>query len=557
MHNHVFANHVASMKGRAILVLVLAIGLILAALVALPILLNMAMVKQVLLHEVEQQTGHRITARRLDIDLVPRPRLDLRQVQIDDPSSTEPLFTAERVEMAFQIWPLFEGRVVGAYAVVERPQVTIRHNETGQWTIGTRIQDASSATPTPVMPLTFVRKVLVADGLLTIVDESRRASEPIQVASLQATMTEEMPGRTARIQISGEIPQDTESAVFNLDGLIVQIQGDASAGSSEFPPVQIEATVHLHRLNLRHVAVWTGLLPVTDGLLGPAQLTAQLRLVPRSTGYDLVLSEWKAGLLDISVQGTGSLTGLGTESPSLSASLSARPVTLKQVLNQAPSTWLPTPVRAMLTEQGVDGLITVHECLVTGTIKDHLQLNVRGEVEVREGRFLPGRDQPAVRDLAAKVSFDLEQIRIAALRANYGPVRFSDGTILINNWRKDPMADARISGEVPASGLVALLNDGVISLQAEKALSQLEQVTGEIQMGAHLTGWPTKGGGISLVDADLTMRNVGFRPSGPARPLSIHPGSPEYIVHGDSRGGSRWPGRSDLGRGGRPDYAGR
>ena len=108
----------------------------------------MPMVRDAFLYEFEQRTGRRLTTEHLHLRLLPRPRLDLRQVEVFDRTSDAPLFVADRLDIAFQIWPLLEGRVVGEYVVVERPRMMIRHDETGRWTIGARVPEASPATTT-------------------------------------------------------------------------------------------------------------------------------------------------------------------------------------------------------------------------------------------------------------------------------------------------------------------------------------------------------------------------------------------------------------------------
>ena len=126
------------------------------------------------------------------------------------------------------------------------------------------------------------------------------------------------------------------------------------------------------------------------------------------------------------------------------------------------------------------------------------------------GRFLPGGTHPAVRELSATVFYDPEQIRVTALRGNDGPVRLSDGTILITEWRQEPMVDARISGEVRAADLIALLNNQGRFPQMTMSLSQYEQVTGEVGMVAHVTGRPGKGD-LDIEEVSVAIHNLGFR----------------------------------------------
>ena len=508
-------HHFQTMKGRAVLILILLVGVFIAAALAIPVVLNMPIVRDAVLHDLEQRTGHRLTTDRLDFQLVPRPRLDLRQVEFFDRTSETPLLVADRLDITFQIWSLFKGRVVGEYVVVERPRMTMRRDETGRWTIGARASNVlPGETNMPLLPMTVVRNVLLTDGVVTIADETRSAqAEPMQLASIQATIAEEIPGRTARIQISGSIPQGVGSASFNVDGSLVLFHDAAS--TAEIPDlaqrVQVEGSVRINQLDVRHMAGWFGMRPMPTGPTTAAQLVAQVRLVPRAAAYDLIVDEWRAGLLDMSFQGTASLTDLGTATPRFSVSFSSLPMTLKHVLRQVPESWMPAWLRATVEEHGIDALIIIRESQAGGFLKDDMQLSVNGSLDILEGRFSPGRDSPTIREISAKVLYDLKQVRIVGLRANYGPARFSEGTVVITDWSKDPTADVRISGEGPAAGLLSLLTDRMRVPQLAQSLDRFEQVTGEVLMVAHVAGRPLEPGGMRLVNADVMIRNVGFR----------------------------------------------
>ena len=56
-------NHFQAMKGRAVLILILLLGVFIAAALAIPLVLNLPMVRDAVLHDFEQRTGHRLTTR--------------------------------------------------------------------------------------------------------------------------------------------------------------------------------------------------------------------------------------------------------------------------------------------------------------------------------------------------------------------------------------------------------------------------------------------------------------------------------------------------------------
>ena len=491
----------------------LAIGLMAAAVLAISWSLNTQTVKNVLLHQVEQRTGHRLEFEDLELRLFPLPRLDLHQVKIFDRQIEALLLSAKHVDVALQIGPLLEGRVVATHVVFESPRVTVRRDPSGQWTIGEGKQEAASDKKrNPFGFLAFVRNLLIVDGGITILDQSGSAqTDPIFLTSLQLTMTEDIRGRSVKIRVSGEIPQGTAgSALLNIDGSLVLLNGTDEESLEAAALAQAEGAIRIHRLDIRHVAGAFGLRPAPSGFFPPVQLLGHLRLVPRSAGYDLIVTDWRAGFSDVSLQGTATVTGLGTAGPRVSADLSSSSVPLKQTLNQVPVEWIPTDLRNKLSEHAVEGFISMHDTHVEGILGQTEPIDIAGVVEIRDGRFLPGGTHPAVQELSATVFYDLKQIRVTALRGNYGPVRLSDGAVLITEWRQEPMVDARISGEVRAADLIALLNNQGRFPQITMSLSQYEQVTGGVEMVAHVTGQPGKGD-LDIEEVSVAIHDLGFR----------------------------------------------
>jgi hypothetical protein len=483
--------------------------------------LNTQVVKNALVHEVERRTGHRLVFEELGLRLFPRPRLDLRHVKVFEQQTDTPLLSAKHLDMALQIGPLLEGRAVAAHVVLESPRITVRRDPSGQWTIGGRNpESASDRKEGPLGFLAFLRNLLVVDGGVTILDQSGSGqTDPVHLTSLQLTMTEEIPGRSAKIQVSGEMLQGSaESALLNLDGSLVVLNGVDGNSPDAAVSAQMEGTIRIHRLDVRHVAGAFGLRPVPSGFVPPVQLIGHLRMVPRPVGYDLIVTDWRAGFADVSLQGTATMTGLGTVRPRVSADLSSSSVPLKQTLKQVPAEWLPADAQDKLSEHAVEGFISVHDTHVEGMLGPAERFHVTGVVEIRDGRFSPGGTHPAVRELSATVFYDLKQIRVTGLRGQYGPVRLSDGTVLITEWSQDPMVDVRISGEVRAADLIVLLNNRGRFPQLAADLSQLEQVTGEVEMVAHLAGRPAKDD-LDLEEMAVTMRNVGFRHQAVAVPF--------------------------------------
>jgi hypothetical protein len=513
MEEHIGSHAFRLMTGRVVLVLAVVIGLIAIVLLAVPLLLNTERVKRGLLDEFEQRTGHRVETEDLRLTIFPRPRLDLHDVKIFDGQSEKALLAADHVNIALQVAALLEGRAAVSYVVLDRPRMTLRHHSFEQWTIGERTPETGrEESGRPLSLLTVVRNVLIVDGAVTIVDQSRSGQrEPVQLTSLQVTMAEQIPGRRTRVQLSGEMAQKSAgSAWLNVDGSLVLLNGtQAGEPREEAGPLQAEGTIRLHNLDVRHIAGWFDLPRGPAQFVPPAQFVGHLRLVPRPDGYDLILTDWRAEISELLVRGAITVTGLGTALPHMSATVSASAVGLEDLYGKVPQEWLPVEIRNKLVEHAVDGFVTLRDTYVTGPLTNDGRLAVSGTVELRDGRFLPGEAHPAVRDVSATVLYDLKQIRVARLRGNYGPVHVSDGTAVITDWKGEPLVDLRISAEADAENTIAFLNNVDRFPRIGMSLREFENVSGTVEATAHVSGQPGKGD-LDLVEASVAIRNLGF-----------------------------------------------
>lgn len=495
-------------KGRAALVILLLLILFIVGLLALPWMLNRPTIVLALLQQVEQRTGYRVSIEASHVRIFPSIGVELLRAQVHDPASATPRFVADRLEIALQWLPLLEGRVVGKDVIIDRPRLTVSRSAGGIWSFGggTRAASPDDSAP-PVAFLQAVLNLLVVDGRITIIDELGRTPRvPMQIIVTQGTLSSEMMGRHARLQVSGEIPQEGDRAAFIWDGSLTQNQ--------EGGETQAEGDLRFHRINVRHLlSFWADPDQISDGFAGSAQMTAHLRWSPRTDGFDLIADEVRAELSDISMQGTGAVIGLGTPHPQYSSTLSAAPVTFARLLSQIPSAWISTQQRAQWADHDADGLITVQSMSFSGEMASGSRPNISGLIEIRNGRFTLDPQYPAVESLSGTISYDAAQMRMTGLRAQCGPVQLAGEDLLITQWATDPHIDVKILGSAPVGGLLETVRRFEEFPLLRDMLAQVEQATGDVEMIAHVMGRPAGGKPLALADMDLTLHHGGFRSS--------------------------------------------
>ncbi|MCS6287936.1 MAG: AsmA-like C-terminal domain-containing protein [Nitrospira sp.] len=498
-----------SMKiaGRIAFGLLLFALLYLAGLLLLPWVVDRPSLVTALLQQVEQRTGHRVTVEDSHLRMFPSVRLELLGATVHHSASpTTALVGADRVEIAVQWLPLLEGRVIANDVIIDRPRLTVRRQANGNWSLDGNIPSPPSSDPSrPFAILQFVRNLLVVEGTVTIVDEADGASgAAVQITLMQGLLTSELTGRRARLHMSGEVPQPRGRAAFTWEGSLTQ--------SQEGGRVQAEGDLRLHRVDMRHVlAFWSRDGRMTDGLSQPAQLTAHLRWLPRAEGADLLADDVRAELSDVSVQGSGSVLGLGTDGARFSTTVSAPPVSVARLLTELPSAWLSDPLRAQFKDHAVDGVITVQSMSVSGDMVAGAKPTVNGLVDIQNGRFTLATQYPPVEALSATISYDAVQVRVTDVRAQCGPIRLRGQDLLITQWATDPHVDVKIQGTAPVRGLAEAVRRLDEFPLLRDLVTELEQPVGDVEMIAHVMGRPLSGQPLSLVDADLVVHGGGGR----------------------------------------------
>ena len=492
--------------GQWLLLLVLVLVLLcVATILALPWLLNRPASMAALLQQVEARTGHRISFEQSHVEIFPSPRVTLMQPRLYAATSPDPLLFAERVEVALQWLPLLEGSLVVKDLVIDRPRVTLRRSPNGNWALGNEHSPGPDSEPTPPFALLqVVRNLLVVQGMVTLVDESASPSTSLNIIVMQAALSSEMLGRRAKLHLSGELPQAGGRAAFLWEGSITQ-QGDEDG-------IQAEGDLRLHQLNVRQVlSAWMGDGRITDGFSQPAQLTAHVRWKPGAAGYDLLADDVRAELADVSLQGSGAMLGIGTAQARFSSSLSASPVTAARLLNEVPSAWMSSALRAQFVDHAVEGLITLQSLSIAGDIAPGARPHINGLLAIRNGRFTLSSPYPPVEALTISMVFDADQLRMTEVRAQCGPLRLAGRDLLITQWATDPHIDVKITGTAPVSGLVETVRRLDEFPLLRDQVTDVEQPTGDVEMIAHVMGRPLSGQPLTLVDADLRLQRGGGR----------------------------------------------
>jgi hypothetical protein len=494
------------------LVLVVAAGLVV---LLFPLLSDPDRLKALILQQVEASIGRKIEVAEATIELFPRPHVELSRVVIRDLDGSQVFLKANRFDLVLRSTPLLRMQVVVKRLYIERPQMTLRRDRTGQWNFltpgsGKAGQDVALGNPLGLVML--IQETALTEGVVTVIDEFRPdGMRTIELTELDVAVTAQPQGLPMDVRIAGKIPAGPGSATLSLTGAVTRAATASQPDSTRPPAVQFQGAMDLLHVDLRQLMDFFGPRPIPDQVHGIASLNSRIGLVPGMSGYDMALSDMKASIENLAIAGHASLSGIMTSQPTFALTVSATPVSLDELLSRFPTPWLPLHLQRILTERDIKGTVEVVTATVTGSTTPLPHASVTGEFRVQEGQALLGRNKIPAKNLAGTVLLDPDRLRATDFTGQYGPMQITAGKFTIAFLEQGPSLDMDITGAVAAADLVTSLAASIDSPSIAKPLSQLRNIQGRTSVAFRLTGMLNEAGGLTFAGAEITPQNVSFQ----------------------------------------------
>ena len=497
----------------------------------LPYLLGPDYIQGFFLKQIERNLGRKIEVGQARLKVFPRIQLVLFQVVVRDLDPSRVFLKAKRCDLVLRILPLLRQRVVGKRLTIEELQVELRRDQTGHWnflSFPDTGEPKDQADGNPLAWLLLVRETTLINGEVTIVDESRPDGvRSIRMRALDAVMAVRPDGNRADVRLSGAIPEDQGVSTLSLAGRVIRTeplvrmtQEDVARAA---PVFQFEGSVQATNVGLRQVADFLGPRPVPDQIRGTATLRGLIRLVPGVAGYDMVLSEIKANLENLSLSGQASVSGLMTARPTFSFTFSSSAIRLDDLLNLVPAQWVHPQLQTIIKEREIRGTVEAVSATVTGSTSSELRLSLIGEFRVQQGHVLVGRDRTPAQNLSGTVFIEPGRIRVADMTGGYGPMRVNTGKAMVSFLDAGPWLEMELAGDMAAADLVSLLAKTVPSDRLSKALAELREVEGIAFPTFRIVGPLNKPAEVTFVGGEFVAQNISFRsPALPDSVLGLH-----------------------------------
>ena len=152
--------------------------LTIAAIVALPRLVDTSRVQALIASSASQALGRPVKFQSLSLSVVPYPAARLHTLEIaEDPAfGGGPFLKLDTADLRLKLWPLLRGHVEFATLVLKEPTIAVIRAPDGRWnftSLGTARETAGvsraprAGSGTPAAPATLVSRVVIDKGLVT------------------------------------------------------------------------------------------------------------------------------------------------------------------------------------------------------------------------------------------------------------------------------------------------------------------------------------------------------------------------------------------------------
>ncbi len=251
------------MRGKLRIVLII-VGVLIVLVLVAPFLIPVNQFRPMIEEKTSAALGRNVQLGNLSLSLL-SGSLSAENLSIgDDPKfSSLPFLTAKSLKVGVELMPLIFSKKVNVTGItIDRPQVTLLRNATGQWnysSLGGSSAKSSSASNS--FEGFSVKKLELRDGSITLGStnsQKRSTYDHVSVTAADVSMTSKSP-----VTVSADLPGGGQ---IKLDGTVGPIdQADTSL-------TPLDAKLHISSLNLAK----TGFLDPSMGLGGILDLDGTL-----------------------------------------------------------------------------------------------------------------------------------------------------------------------------------------------------------------------------------------------------------------------------------------
>jgi hypothetical protein len=345
-------------------------------------------------------------------------------------------------------------------------------------------------------------------------------------------------GRLTTLLPPAWLPADVRTFLSDrqVEGTLELLTGSVQGHLNQQDPLVVEGVVRVEEGRLLTapghppvtqlsgtVAFDSQLIRIRDflGTVAPFTLAAQEATLRIQNGeLDLSVPRFYVSEQDWTLTGEAGLTRSKSASPILTISGSAPPFSIQHLAGLLPETWMPPPVRTILVDRQVAGIVE----LLTGSVRWPLNgekpVAADGVIRFEQGRMLADANHPPITHLTGSVVFDSNLVRILDFqgRLESSDLFIKEATLEFND--SNIRVDLQGGGDVSAQDVVQAVRRDPRSQSLAQALADYPTIQGRIRVATHLNGSLAHPERIRILQGNLALDQVNLYPKDDRLPLT-------------------------------------
>lgn len=497
---------------------------ILAALaLSLPLILNSADYKAVLVEQAEFQLGRTVEVGRAQVEVFPHVRITLEDVTIREPGSQETFVSAERLFLDLRVFPLLAKKVVVKRIELNRPTVTIKRGAAGLLNVSDLF--SKGAQPSDFTTPMLGDEMAITDGKFLFEDHFGVES-PRTVTLRQVTTTVKRIGAELGVTFSAAIPHEQADMTVMVAGHVVREVSDAAR-----PGGKITGQVEAKGVRLNQLAQFLNDAPLLRAVVVPVDLASAFDYQWATGDRALTLTDMRVSGGGTTITGRVALSHLFTPKMALVSSLTTTPFRLEALVQNLPHEMIQSYSLGFLKEGQAGGSLQVASLQVGWAPDQARPLTVTGMVELLGASAVVGADLVPITEITGRLLVDQDRITIEQVAGKYGLAEVTEGRGEVTSLADNPQLSLGITGALSAQELAV-----IVARFSPKALLPLGPA-GLTALQGHATAVVKLAGPLNRLDDlrvewTLDAHDVGFADQRLALPFSGIQGQVSSVPRG-------------------------
>lgn len=425
------------------------LAVIAAGLFSLPLLLNTADYRALLVEQAELQLGRKVSVKGVSVEVFPYVRIALDDVVIKEPDGTTQFLFADHFFIDLRFFPLLQRKVQAKRILLDKPKLVIRRGASGLLNISDLF--SQTAQPSDFATPMLGDEIAIADGEF-VFEDSFGAEAARTVTLRHVTTTLKRAGVQLDFKFYAALPYEQAESTFSVTG---KVSREALLGAR--PGGKAVGRLEAKGANLSQLAAFLNDNPVLRRIAVPVDLAGAFEYRWAKNERTLTIKELNVSGAGLTITGNVALSKLFTPSLEIVSSLTTTPFRLESLVNGLPEETVRSYALGFLKQGQVSGSVQLVSLQVGWAPQQERRLTVKGEVDLLGGSAVVGAHHVPLSEVKGRLLFDMDRIAIDQLTGKYGLAEVTAGQGEVTHLADNPRLFLDITGKVSAPELAVIV----------------------------------------------------------------------------------------------------